>query len=74
MDTLQTDSIIHFFGDTTLEFPETYEYVNGGFRRENPRVALLPTETENDFLNFVMYLDHQASMRGGVALSLRQVI
>lgn len=49
MDTLQTDSIIHFFGDTTLEFLETYEYVNGGFRKENPRVALLPTETDNDF-------------------------
>lgn len=49
MDALQTDSIIHFFGDTSLEFPETYEYVMDGFKKENPRVALIPSETENDF-------------------------
>lgn len=49
MDTLQTDSIIHFFGDTTLEFPETYEYVLSGFKKDNPRVPLIPSETENDF-------------------------
>lgn len=49
MDALQTDSVIHFFGDTTLEFPETYEYVTRVFRRENPRVPLIPSETENDF-------------------------
>lgn len=49
MDALQDNSVIHFFGDTTLEFPETYSYVQEKFRRENPRVPLIPSETENDF-------------------------
>lgn len=48
-DALQDSSIIHFFGDTTLEFPETYEYVNKRFRYENPMVPMIPSETENDF-------------------------
>lgn len=48
-DALQDNSIIHFFGDTTLEFKETYEYVNEKFRRENPRVPMIPSESENDF-------------------------
>lgn len=48
-DALQNHSIIHFFGDTTLEFPETYEYVNVKFRNENPKVPMLPSESENDF-------------------------
>lgn len=49
MDALQNDTIIHFFGDTTLEFPETYQYATELFRKENPRVPLIPSETENDF-------------------------
>ena len=49
MDALQDNSVIHMFGDTTLEFKETYEYVNENFRRENPRVPMIPSETENDF-------------------------
>lgn len=48
-DALQDNSIIHFFGDTTLEFKETYEYVQYKFRKENPMVPMLPSETENDF-------------------------
>lgn len=48
-DALQDNSIIHFFGDTTLEFKETYEYVLNKFRRENPSVPMIPSETENDF-------------------------
>ena len=48
-DALQTDRIIHFFGDTTLEFPCTYSYVNADFRKENPIVPIIPSETENDF-------------------------
>lgn len=48
-DALQDNSIIHFFGDTTLEFPETYEYVNEKYRKENPLMPLIPSETDNDF-------------------------
>lgn len=49
MDALQENTIIHMFGDTTLEFKETYTYVMENFRRENPRVPIIPSETENDF-------------------------
>lgn len=35
-DALQSESIIHYFGDTTLEFPCTHEYVESTFRTENP--------------------------------------
>jgi len=48
-DALSDNTTIHFFGDTTLEFPETYEYVNEGFCKENPYTPLIPSETENDF-------------------------
>ncbi len=48
-DSLQDNAIIHFFGDTTLEFPETYEYVLDKFRKENPTIPMIPSETENDF-------------------------
>lgn len=46
---LKTERILHYFGDTTLEFPDTYRYVNEVFRQENPFTPLLPGETENDF-------------------------
>ena len=49
MDALQDNTIIHMFGDTTLEFKETYTYVTDTFRKENPRVPMIPSETENDF-------------------------
>jgi len=48
-DALQDESIIHFFGDTTLEFPCTHLYVDGMFRKENPFTPMIPSETENDF-------------------------
>lgn len=50
-DALQTASIPHFFGDTTIEFAETYEYTET-FRKENPFVPMLPSETDNDFFYF----------------------
>jgi phosphoadenosine phosphosulfate reductase len=49
-DALQTESIIHYFGDTTLEFPSTYRYVKEDFRAENPIPPIIPSETENDFI------------------------
>ena len=48
-DSLQDNTIIHFFGDTTLEFPETHNYVEEKFKEENPEVYVLPSESENDF-------------------------
>lgn len=48
-DALQDNTVIHFFGDTTLEFPETYDYVMKKFREENPMVPMIPSETDNDF-------------------------
>lgn len=48
-DALQDESIIHYFGDTTLEFPSTHIYVDDYFRKENPFTPMLPSETENDF-------------------------
>lgn len=48
-DALQDNTILHFFGDTTLEFPETYVYVNEKFRKENAMVPIIPSESENDF-------------------------
>lgn len=48
-DALQNESIIHYFGDTTLEFPATYDYVAETFRSENPFTPMIPSETENDF-------------------------
>ena len=48
-DALQNESVIHYFGDTTLEFPCTYKYVQEVFRKENPFTPLIPSETEKDF-------------------------
>lgn len=48
-DALQDESIIHYFGDTTLEFPSTHVYVDSYFRGENPFTPMIPSETDNDF-------------------------
>ena len=48
-DALQNESIIHYFGDTTLEFPCTYMYVENHFREKNPFTPVIPSETSNDF-------------------------
>ena len=44
-------SIIHIFGNTTLEFPQTYEYVER-FRATNKKTPMLRAENkEQDFFN-----------------------
>lgn len=44
-------SVIHIFGNTTLEFPQTYEYVER-FRATNKRTPMLRAENkEQDFFN-----------------------
>ncbi len=43
--------IIHIFGNTTLEFPETYDYLRR-FKQENRRTPVLRAEnTKQDFFN-----------------------
>lgn len=46
---LSRPKIIHIFGNTTLEFPETYDYVDR-FKKANPRTPMLRAENkEQDF-------------------------
>ena len=48
---LSNPSIIHIFGNTTLEFPHTYDYV-ARFRTENRKTPMLRAENkEQDFFN-----------------------
>lgn len=48
---LGTPSIIHIFGNTTIEFPTTYEYIER-FRKENRKTPILRAENkEQDFFN-----------------------
>ena len=48
---LGNPSIIHIFGNTTLEFPYTYEYVER-FKKENKKTPVLRAENkEQDFFN-----------------------
>lgn len=51
---LGNPSIIHVFGNTTLEFPQTYEYIER-FKKENKRTPLLQAENkEQDFFNLCL--------------------
>ncbi len=48
---LSNPSIIHIFGDTTLEFPYTHEYIDR-FRSENKKTPILKAKNnEQDFFN-----------------------
>ena len=48
---LSRPDIIHIFGNTTLEFPETYDYVQR-FKMENRKTPMLRAENkEQDFFN-----------------------
>lgn len=48
---LGNPSIIHIFGNTTLEFPQTYEYIER-FKKTNRKTPLLRAENkEQDFFN-----------------------
>ncbi len=48
-DALQNEAVIHYFGDTTIEFPCTHTYTENDFRVENPFTPMIPSETDNDF-------------------------
>lgn len=46
---LGTNNILHVFGDTTLEFPMTYEYIQR-FRKNNRKVPFLRPRSNHNFL------------------------
>lgn len=46
LNALGKEEVIHIYGDTTLEYPESIEYIKR-FRKEHPRVPLL-TAKNND--------------------------
>lgn len=43
---LGTQQVLHIFGDTTLEFPETMEYVQR-FKQEHPRTPVISSRNKN---------------------------
>lgn len=47
---LNTTQIAHIFGDTTLEFPQTLDYI-ARFRKEHPKILVMTAENkEKDFM------------------------
>jgi phosphoadenosine phosphosulfate reductase len=42
--------IVHIFGDTTLEFPQTLEYVDR-FKRNNPSIPFLEARSRHSFID-----------------------
>ncbi|GAW28760.1 phosphoadenosine phosphosulfate reductase family protein [Carboxydocella sp. ULO1] len=47
---LGTNNILHVFGDTTLEFPMTYEYIQR-FRRNNRKIPFFRPRSHHNFLD-----------------------
>lgn len=41
-------SIVHVFGDTTLELPDTLQYISD-FKKTNPRTPFLVSQSDHDF-------------------------
>lgn len=50
-DALQKKDVLHFMGDTTLEFPFTYKYCNEVFRKKNPFTPLIVSAPAKDFFS-----------------------
>lgn len=46
MKALGTQQVLHIYGDTTLEFPESAEYV-ARFRKEHPRTLMLTSKNKD---------------------------
>lgn len=60
---LGNPSIIHIFGNTTLEFPQTYEYIER-FKKTNRKTPLLRAENkEQDF--FIITTDYVLNLEPG---------
>lgn len=51
MEALGTENVIHIYGDTTLEYPESGEYIKT-FREEHPRTPLITAKNrDQDFFD-----------------------
>jgi len=50
MNALNTENIIHIYGDTTLEYPETGVYINE-FKKKYPRTPLLIAKNKDQDFN-----------------------
>lgn len=46
---LRTNKVLHIFGDTTIEYPDTYNYLSR-FARNNGGISLKKNSSENTFL------------------------
>ncbi|MGI6448868.1 MAG: phosphoadenosine phosphosulfate reductase family protein [Desulfitobacteriia bacterium] len=46
---LSTSAVLHLFGNTTLEYPHTYEYIRR-FRTENPRTPFFISKSNHGFM------------------------
>ncbi|MFI3254038.1 MAG: phosphoadenosine phosphosulfate reductase family protein [Eubacteriales bacterium] len=69
---LSTPSIIHIFGNTTLEFPYTYEYVKR-FKEHNKKPPCWSLKIKSRiFLSYAKHLDLPVVPCVGVALILKQ--
>lgn len=55
-EALGTEKIIHIYGDTTLEYPDSFSYLSR-FKKEHPKMPLIVSKTKDqDFLDLCMYL------------------
>ena len=45
---LRTDKVLHIFGDTTIEYPDTYGYI-AQFRSQNPHIPFMVSRCEQDW-------------------------
>jgi len=53
---LRTHNILHIFGDTTIEYPDTYSYVQR-FRNINGQTPFLVAKTVSDFMDMCSKLE-----------------
>lgn len=44
--------VIHIFGDTTIEYPDTYNYIEK-FKRNNPKIPFIKAKPARDFFELV---------------------
>ncbi len=68
---LGSQQILHLYGDTTLEFPESAEYVKR-FKKEHPKRWLLRLKIKiKTLMNSANSLDRHRESCGGVVLFLK---
>jgi phosphoadenosine phosphosulfate reductase len=53
---LRTNRVLHVFGDTTIEYPDTYKYIEK-FQKENPKTPFRKARGGNDFIQICEKLE-----------------